>query len=334
LLQTPHHHRHLKDIAAIIRRAGYAPAVESRALDIFERLAIAEAKVHDTSVDEVHFHEVGATDAIADVVAAALCLDSLGVDLVCAGPVELGGGTIRCAHGLMPVPAPATAELLKDVPCRYGGVDSEATTPTGAAILKHAVADFRIPAGFVAERIGYGLGQKDFAVPNVLRVMLGRVGTAAEPFYETETNLEIECNIDDMPAEAFEPLLERLFAAGAKDVFLTPIVMKKSRPGTRVSILCAPADSAALMERVFRHSSTIGVRSHEVTKSMLPRESLRVSTSLGAVEVKRVRLADGSTRWKLEHDAVAALAERHGRDYLGTRRLLEREISAQIGDDP
>jgi hypothetical protein len=246
--------------------------------------------------------------------------------------VEVGGGMVRCAHGLMPVPAPATAEILKGIPCRYGGVDSEATTPTGAAILRHAVSEFRIPPGFSAQRIGYGLGQKDFAIPNVLRVLLGRVAAPLETFYETESNLEIQCNIDDMPAEAFEPLLGHLFAAGAKDVFITPIVMKKSRPGARVSILCDPALGTALLEVVFNHSSTIGVRVHEVQKLMLPRESLQVETRLGPVPVKRVRLPDGRTRWKLEHDAVAAIAEAQGRDYLGTRRVLERDVSERLGE--
>jgi uncharacterized protein (TIGR00299 family) protein len=332
LLEQPHHHRHLSDITSIIRRAEYGPAVERRALDIFRHIAEAEAKIHDTSVDEVHFHEVGATDSIADVVAAALCLESLGVARVYAGPVEVGGGMVRCAHGLMPVPAPATAEILKGIPCRYGGVDSEATTPTGAAILRHAVSEFRIPPGFSAQRIGYGLGQKDFAIPNVLRVLLGRVAAPLETFYETESNLEIQCNIDDMPAEAFEPLLGHLFAAGAKDVFITPIVMKKSRPGARVSILCDPALGTALLEVVFNHSSTIGVRVHEVQKLMLPRESLQVETRLGPVPVKRVRLPGGRTRWKLEHDAVAAIAEAQGRDYLGTRRVLERDVSERLGE--
>lgn len=333
LLQRPHHHRHLADITSIIRRAGYPAEVERRALDIFQHIADAEAKIHDTSPDEVHFHEVGATDSIADVVAAALCLESLDVDRVFAGPVEVGGGMVRCAHGLMPVPAPATAEILKGVPCRYGGVGSEATTPTGAAILRHAVSEFRIPPGFTAERIGYGVGQKDFEIPNVLRVLLGAVTAPEETFYETESNLEIQCNIDDMPAEAFEPLLGRLFAAGAKDVFFTPIVMKKSRPGIRVSVLCDPEIESALLGVIFGHSSTIGVRVHEVQKRMLPRESLMVDTRLGRVAVKRVLLPGGGSRWKLEHDAVAAIAEAHGRDYLGTRRILERDVSERLGEN-
>ena len=163
LHNQPHHHRHLADIHRIIDDAGYAGAVTERALDIFQHIAAAEAKIHDMDIEEVHFHEVGATDSIADIVAAAICLEHIGADHIFCNAVELGGGMVKCAHGIMPVPAPATAEILRGVPCRYNGVDSEATTPTGAAILKHAVEAFTTPENFSVNTIGYGLGQKDFA---------------------------------------------------------------------------------------------------------------------------------------------------------------------------
>ncbi len=331
LKAKPQHHRHLRDITAIIDAAELAPAVTQRSRDIFQKLAEAEAKVHGISIDEVHFHEVGATDAIVDVVAAAVGLEYLAVEAVYVTGVELGAGTVRCAHGLMPVPAPATAELVAGLPCRYGGVQGEATTPTGAAILKHAVTHPGAPPpGFRPERTAYGLGQKDFELPNALRVMLGTAPAPVSDAYEQERNLEIQCNIDDMTPEAYQPLLDELFRAGARDVFLTPIIMKKSRPGTRLTVLGAEDAEEALLATVFAHSSTIGVRVHAVDKRMLPRETLTVDTSLGAVSVKRVRLPDGQSRWKLEHDVVTALAARSGADYLSVRRQLEQEVTRAL----
>ena len=183
--------RHLADVRSIIETAGYEEPVATTALGIFQRIAEAEADVHGTTPDKVHFHEVGATDSIVDIVAAALCLQHLAVDRVMCGPIEVGGGVVRCAHGIMPVPAPATALLLEGLPCHFGRVDGEATTPTGAAILREIVDQFEAPKNFRVEKIGYGIGQKDFSVPNVLRVMLGdEEGAAAEP-YEVETNLEV-----------------------------------------------------------------------------------------------------------------------------------------------
>ncbi len=329
LIAPPEHHRHLADIERIVRKAGYPERVERLALDIFGHIARAEAKIHDKPVEAVHFHEVGATDSIVDIVAAALCLDALNVDHVYCRTLELGGGMVRCAHGVMPVPAPATAEILTGVPCRYDGVDQEATTPTGAAILRQVVHAFRAPAGFRAERVGYGVGQKDFDIPNVLRVLLGTVD-AAEDGLLTETNREIHCNIDDMPAEAFQPLVEKLLAAGARDVFLTPIIMKKARPATKVSVLCDPADGDKLTRILIANSTTLGVRAHDVEKRLLPRESRSVRTSLGTVGVKIAILPDGGQRWKVEHDDVARLAESTGRDYLGVRAQLDVEVADSL----
>lgn len=332
LTATPGHHRHLADIERIVRAAGYPERVERLALDIFGHIARAEAKIHDQPVEAVHFHEVGATDSIVDIVAAALCLDALGADRIYCRALELGGGMVRCAHGLMPVPAPATAEILAGVPCRYDGVDQEATTPTGAAILRQVVHEFRAPSGFRIERVGYGVGQKDFQIPNVLRVLLGTV-EAVEDGLLTETNREIHCNIDDMPAEAFQPLVDKLLAAGARDVYLTPIIMKKARPATKVSVLCAPADGDRLERILIHHSTTLGVRAHDVEKRMLPRETRPVTTSLGTVTVKIATLPDGQRRWKVEHDDVVRLAGDTGRDYLGLRAALDDEVAQILRED-
>ncbi len=323
------HHRHLADIEVIIRRAAYPERVEALALGIFRRIAEAEAKIHHQPVESVHFHEVGATDSIVDIVAAALCIHALDVQHVFCPTLELGGGMVRCDHGLMPVPAPATAEILAGVPCRYEGVDGEATTPTGAAILKEAVGTFAAPQGFAIQRVGYGIGQKDFEIPNVLRVLLGTLAAPANGL-EVEANQEIHANIDDMSPEAFQPLQEKLLAAGARDVYLTPILMKKGRPATRVSVLCHPADTDRLQALLFANSTTIGVRVHPVEKRMLPRETRRVDTALGSVQVKIATLPDGGRRWKLEHDDVARLAAERGEDYLDVHGRLNEAVAAAL----
>jgi len=177
-----HHHRHHSDIVAMLKECGYTPGIERRALDIFERIAVAEAKIHDVPVSNVHFHEVGAVDSIVDIVAAAVALDYLNVDVVYCNPVEVGAGHVNCAHGRFPIPAPATQELLTGVPCSYGGVQGESTTPTGAAILRATVTDFTAPNAFAPDMIGYGVGHKDFELPNVLRVALGEVALAKATF--------------------------------------------------------------------------------------------------------------------------------------------------------
>lgn len=328
-------HRHLADVEAIIAAAGLDAAITQRANAIFRQIAVAEAKIHDIDIEEVHFHEVGATDAIVDIVGAAICLEHLQADAVFCNAIELGGGMVRCAHGIFPVPAPATAEILRGVPCHYGRVDSEATTPTGAAILKASVNAFAVPSGFAADRIGYGVGHKDFTIPNVLRVMLGQFPAAASSspsHYVNETNMQVECNIDDMSPEAFAPLLSRLFDGGALDVFLTPVQMKKSRPGTQLTLLCAPHRLPDLQALMFAHSTTIGIRIHEVQKRMLPREQLSLSTRHGDVRVKVVTLPDGRRHAKCEHDDVLALAARNGLDYLTQKRLLDADVVRLLGD--
>lgn len=329
----PNHARHLSDITAIINSADYPGSIAGRAIDMFQAIAVAEAKIHGTTVEAIHFHEVGATDSIVDIVAAAICLEHLQVEEIFCPVLELGGGMVQCAHGLMPVPAPATAELLRGVPCRYDGVDQEATTPTGAAILRCNVDQFCQPVGFVADRIGYGIGQKDFTSPNVLRVMLGHAATRPHEGYEFESNQLIECNIDDMAAEAFEPLLNALFASGARDVYMTPVIMKKSRPGTQLSVLCADDDVDRLLGILFMNSTTIGVRVHPVAKRMLTRETRKLSTTLGEVRVKFATLPDGSQRWKIEHDDVQAIASAGNLDYLSTKNQLTAEIAATCAED-
>ncbi len=319
-------HRHHSSIVKMIKAAGYSPSVEARALAIFEVIAVAEGKIHDVPPEKVHFHEVGAVDSIVDIVAAALCIDYLNPDLILCSAIEVGSGFVDCAHGRFPVPAPATQEMLALAPCTYGTVSGESTTPTGAAILAASVDEY-LPKGiFTPQRIGYGIGHKDFEIPNVLRVVYGQYNTAAV----ASEHYKIEANIDDMTAEAFEPLMQALFTAGAVDVYLTPIVMKKSRAAHCLTALCAGTEKEAVIAEILNRSTTIGLRVLTFDKRVLPRETLSINTSLGAVSVKKVVQPDGRSRWKCEHEDVVRLAEAHNLDYQSTKATVEYEVREQL----
>jgi uncharacterized protein (TIGR00299 family) protein len=326
-----HAHRGHGDIQRLIAASDYKDSIKALVSKMFREIAAAESRIHDMPIDEVHFHEVGATDSIVDLFGAAICLDYLDVDTVLSSPVELGSGFVRCEHGLFPVPAPATMEILKGVPCRIGGVDGEATTPTGASILKATVHTFDPRSVFVAARIGYGVGHRDFTVPNVLRVMLGELADSASPQPpQSHSHYEITANIDDMTPESFEPLLERLLEAGASDAFLTPIVMKKSRLAHMLTVLCCEQKLDLLVQVAFEHSTTIGVRLTPVGKRMLPRMLETIATSHGEVRVKIVSLPDGGRRWKVEHDDVKRLAAERGISYLALGKDIEAEVREKL----
>ena len=324
----PHPHRRLPDIISIIRQSEFNENVESIATRTFHLLAEAEAKVHGIDIDKVHFHEVGATDTIVDVVGAAIGIDYLSPSRVYCGPIELGSGIVECAHGTMPVPAPATAELLKQTPTNRGGVDGEATTPTGAAILSSIVNTYSPPRCFYITKIGYGIGFKDFQRPNVLRLSLGTSNESED--IRTIDNVEIECNIDDMSPEAFEPLIENLFAHGAKDVFLTPIVMKKSRPAIKVSVIADVEDQQTLISTLLSSSTSLGTRTHPMTKFKLPQEEQTLKTSFGSVGVKITRMPNGRRRWKTEHNDIAQLARENDIEYIELKKRVDREVQAYL----
>ena len=233
-------HRHLRDIHELINRSDISDKTKSKSLEIFQLIAESEAKVHRIDIEKVHFHEVGALDSIVDIVGAAICLDYLNVDQILSSPIQLGGGTVKCEHGIMPVPAPATALIVAGVPVKMGLLQHEATTPTGAAILVATVDQFTEQINFSIAKTAYGIGQRDISdIPNVLRLYLSEVKQGGnEPVIEVATLLE--CNIDDMNPEHFEYLLDLLLQKGGRDVWFTPIIMKKSRPAITVSILCMP----------------------------------------------------------------------------------------------
>ena len=305
-----HKHRHLSDIEKIINNSGLDDKTKELSKKIFMKLAVAEAAVHGTPIKKVHFHEVGAIDSIVDIVGAAICYNSLGIDEVHVSVVELGGGMVKCDHGKLPVPAPATARIIKGIPVRKGGVDFEATTPTGAAIIASLGTVFNSYHPFRIEKTGYGVGNKDHPdVPNLLRVFLGETEKSADPGHEA---LMIQCNIDDMNPEFFEYISERLFIAGASDVFLTNISMKKGRPGIILSIICEKELSDVVSEVLFTESTTLGIRSFPFRKNTLVRKFETINTKYGPVTVKRSFYKNAEVSCKPEFDECKKIAEIKG----------------------
>jgi uncharacterized protein (TIGR00299 family) protein len=301
-----YHHRGLGDILAIINDSTLNDRVKRTASAIFTRLGEAEAAVHGTTPDQVHFHEVGAIDAIVDIVGTAIGLDALSIERVVASPLPLGRGWVTCAHGTFPVPAPATAALVQGVPLAETEVEAELVTPTGAAIITTLAERFGpLPAMTVA-RVGYGAGGRDLPRPNVLRLFLGDTAEAAAPEI-----VGLETNLDDVPAEVLGYLMDRLLAAGALDVFYTPIQMKKNRPGVLVRVLCDPRDEAACTDLLFRETTTLGVRRQAYTRTTLPRETRTVETPYGPVRVKVSRWHEVE-RAEPEYDDCCARAEAAG----------------------
>jgi uncharacterized protein (TIGR00299 family) protein len=305
-------HRHLRHIEALINNSSLSTPIKEKSLAIFKQVAVAEAKVHNIDIEKVHFHEVGALDSIADIVGAAICQEYLQVDEIQASAVQLGGGMVKCAHGLMPVPAPATAEILKDIPVKSGLADYEATTPTGAAILAATVDSFPHRMDLKILKTGYGIGQRDGEIPNVLRVYLAEGAVGENEDVSVEEALMLECNLDDMNPERFTHVMNLLFSAGAADVFIVPIVMKKSRPGHLLSVLCNHETVERMKEILFTETPGIGLREHSLMKSMLRREMVVVSTKYGGVEVKRSFWKGRVVNEKPEFEQCSKLAREHG----------------------
>ena len=284
LPHTHHHHEHrnLKAVMEIIDGSTLSQSIKDKARKVFTAIAIAEAKVHGKTVEEVHFHEVGAIDTIIDIVGCLLGLEYLGIEKVYVSKITTGYGFVKCAHGLMPVPAPATAELLQGLPQEKGRVAKELTTPTGAALAKVlGETALELPEGFVCEKIAYGAGTWDLEIPNVLRVHMGTVANEKEA-----SILEVACNIDDMSGEVFAYVIERLLLAGALDAWAEPIVMKKGRPAYKLVFLVSEDKLVSLLDVVFEETTTLGVRYHKVERSTLERRSTVVATPFGSVAVK------------------------------------------------
>ncbi|NOU35780.1 MAG: nickel pincer cofactor biosynthesis protein LarC [Kiritimatiellaceae bacterium] len=274
-------HRHLADIVKIIEGANLSATVKARSIAVFTRLAEAEAKVHGTTVEKIHFHEVGGVDAIIDIIGTVFGLEALGIEKVYAGNLRTGHGIIQCAHGAMPIPAPATAELLTGIPYTHGDIEKELLTPTGAALLAVLCDGFGDrPAGFVSEKIAYGAGGWDLDIPNVLRVQLGTITEKSDEL------LVMETNIDDCNPQIFDYVMERLFKAGALDVWLTPIQMKKNRPAVTLSVLAPAALQDEVEKIIFTETTTIGIRRYTVQRTAAERREETVNTPWGTVRMK------------------------------------------------
>ena len=312
-----HHHGGLHRVEHIVADMRLDPAVVADVLAVYESIAEAESAVHGVPVTEIHFHEVGTMDAVADVTAVCLLMHELSPDEVVASPVHVGSGTVQCAHGILPVPAPATALLLKGVPVYGGAIQSELCTPTGAALVKRFVSRYGDMPLMTPDAIGYGMGKKDFERANCVRAILG------ETQRERETITQLQCNVDDMTGEELGFAMERLYDAGAVEVFTLPAGMKKSRPGVLLTALCHEPEKDAVLRALFRHTTTIGVREASLRRHVLDRRVETADTPLGVVHTK-ISTGYGARKRKWEYDDLARIAREKDLTLSEVRRLLEQ----------
>ena len=311
---APHEHqrqRGLKEIREIISKARISDFARSSAVRIFEALGEAEAKIHNCSLEEVHFHEVGAIDAMVDIVCASAGVESLHVDEIVCSPLNVGAGTVKCAHGTLPIPAPATLELLKDAPIYSTGVQAELVTPTGAAIIKTLAKRFAPFPEIKVHKIGYGAGTREFSDhPNVLRLTIGEIQSSSRVTAETVSILE--ANIDDLNPQIFGYVLDRLFEEGALDAFAIPVQMKKNRPGMLLTVLCKSEDADKLSGVIFRETTTLGVRQREERRLVLARKFVNVTTRWGMVRIKVGSMNGSPTNYAPEYEDCRRIAtEQH-----------------------
>ena len=311
--------RHFSDIKKILNDSDLPHGVRDRSLAVFSRLADAEAKVHGIPVDKVHFHEVGAVDSIVDIVGSVLALHYLEIDTIQVSPLPMGHGLVKTAHGMLPLPAPATLELLRDTPVYGVDIKGELVTPTAAAFLTTVADTFGHLPSMKPERIGYGLGTAEWKDrPNVVRVVQGVVESV-----ETEHVDVLECNVDDMNPEFYGPIMERLFTLGALDVTLVPVYMKKNRPGTLIHVLIKPGDKSKAIDFILAETTTIGLRHYPVQRCVLPRRVITIATPFGSARVKEVTRPDGSRQYAPEFEDVKRFSEQTGKPLKEIYRLIE-----------
>ncbi len=314
-----HHHASVADIETLINGLDVSDRVKADAKAVYALIAEAESQVHGHPVSEIHFHEVGTMDAVTDVVSVCLLMEEIGAEEVVVSPVHVGSGHVHCMHGILPVPAPATALILKDVPTCGGHIQGELCTPTGAALLKHFASRFGDRPMMKTKAIGYGMGKKDFEQANCVRAFLG------ESEGKREQITKLECNLDDMTGEDIGYAIERLFSAGALEVFTQPIGMKKNRPGVLLSVLCAAEDADRMAEEIMKHTSTLGIRRQEMSRYVLKRDVRTISTPYGDVRIKQAS-GMGVERSKPEFDDVALLAAENNLPLRTIRDAVEKNI--------
>ncbi len=341
-VSAPHEHEHshgrgLTEIRGIISRAGISDGAKRTATAIFEALGAAEAKIHNTSIESVHFHEVGAVDAIVDIVCAAVGAEALGVDEIVCSPLNVGGGAVKCAHGTFPVPAPATVELLKDAPVYSSGLQAELVTPTGAAIVNTLASRFAAFPEMKIEKFGYGAGSRDFPRhPNVVRLTIGEAALSLAPASTlatktaSETITVLEANLDDLNPQVFGYVMDRLLEEGALDAFGMPVQMKKSRPGTLLTVLCKPEDSSKLTQIIFTETTTLGVRRRDEVRQTLARRWENVETQWGEVRIKIASMNGTITNYSPEYeDCRRIAAEKH----VPLKTVMQEATRQYLGKD-
>jgi pyridinium-3,5-bisthiocarboxylic acid mononucleotide nickel chelatase len=324
-----HGHRHLSHILKIIYDSHLSEGVKDRAARIFSRLAQAEANVHNQSVEQVHFHEVGALDAIIDVVGAAICFDLARIERFGCSPLHVGSGTVDMEHGRFPVPPPAVAELLKDAPVYSTDIKGELVTPTGAAIITTVCSEFGPLPTMKLERTGYGAGSRQYEkFPNVLRVLIGE----AQPQAAGEALWVLETNVDDMSPQVFGHVMDRVLETGALDCYFTPIQMKKNRPGVLLSVLCRPSDKETLEQILFAETTTLGIRSYQVERRALEREVVQVETQYGPIDVKVARLNGHVINEMPEYEQCRGVALKAGVPFKSVENAVRLALAARKKD--
>lgn len=313
-----HSHTSLADIEAAVGALQVADAVKRDIMAVYGMLAEAESRVHGKPAAQVHFHEVGMMDALADIAGCTMLIHELGAEQILASPIRVGWGQVRCAHGILPVPAPATAYILQGIPCYAGELQGELCTPTGAALLKYFVSEFVPMPLLQPERIGYGTGTKDLAAANCVRAVLGETGGQQEQI------TELKCNIDDMTGEELGYAAEALRAAGALDVYTAAVQMKKSRPGVLLSVLCSRTDEERMIRQVFRYTTTLGLRIYHCQRSVLKRSEYMSEGPFGAVRVKRAEAPFGAVREKAEYEDLKRIAAQENMTLRQVRAIYEK----------
>ena len=329
---APHAHgRGLNEIREIIGKARISSVAKKTAIAIFEALGAAEAKIHNVPIEDVHFHEVGAVDAMVDIVGAAVGAESLGVDEIICSPLNVGGGTVKCAHGTFPVPAPATLELLKDAPVYSSGLQAELVTPTGAAIVKTLARRFAAFPEMKITKAGYGAGSRDTpGHPNVLRLVVGEAASTLAEKTASDVVAVLEANLDDLNPQVFGYVTDRLLEDGALDVFAMPVQMKKNRPGTLLTVLCKPEDAGNMAQLIFTETTTLGVRRRDETRQTLARRWEQVPTPWGELRIKIASMNGTVTNYAPEYEDCRQIAARH---HVPLKTVMQEAARAYLGRD-